>query len=134
MSMSAGAPMFPLRALTQAVRNLDRRIRKVENREISLEAPITIPALLNSWVAVGGYSLPSYWKDNNGTVNLAGRVSGGAVPSIMFVLPVGYRPRATQSFGTSLGDVIEIDVAGVVTVVTGASPVSLDGLTFRAFH
>lgn len=123
----------PIRELTEAIRNLDRRLRKLENAEPSLFGG-EVPALQGSWVNTGApYPNAAYWRDASNQVWLRGRVQGGAVPSTLFTLPEGYRPIGTRSFATALGDVIEVDTAGAVTVVSGASPVSLDGVTFRAY-
>lgn len=123
----------PISELTEAIRNLDRRLRKLENHEPSLFGG-EIPVLAGAWVNTGGvYPNAAYWRDASNMVWLRGRVQGGAVPSTLFTLPVNYRPIGTRSFATSLGDVIEVDTAGVVTVVSGASPVSLDGVMFRAY-
>lgn len=119
--------------LVESIRNIDRRLRKLENAEPSLFGG-EVPALQGAWVNTGGvYPNAAYWRDAGNQVWLRGRIQGGSVPSTLFTLPVQYRPIGTRSFATSLGDVIEVSAAGVVTVVSGSSPVSLDGVTFRAY-
>lgn len=53
--------------------------------------------LLNGWTEYGnGYNAPSFTKDALGFVHLRGLVKRAATPTntTVFVLPVGFRPRA----------------------------------------
>lgn len=99
--------------------------------------PVHAPTLLNSWVNLGsGYTNAGYWKDPFGVVHLTGRVQSGAVPSVIFILPAGYRPAADHVFATQSAGAfgaLTVDSAGNVTAATGSSTnFSLSGLIFRA--
>lgn len=119
--------------IMNAIKNLDRRLRKLENAEPSLFDGIDM-TLVATWTNTGApYPNAAYWRDSSNMVWFRGRIQGGATPSTVTTLPVGYRPIGTRSFATSLGDVIEITSAGVVTVASGGTPVSLDGISFRAY-
>lgn len=125
--------LFPVQALMRAIENIDRRLRKIETSEGALFDGFT-PTLSGAWTSTGGaYPSAAYWRDNQNIVYFRGRIQGGAVPSTVFTLPAGYRPFGTRTWATALGDVIEITAAGVVTVLSGASPVSLDGIIYRAY-
>lgn len=99
-------------------------------------------AFQNSWVnSGGGFAAAAFRKDPMGVVWLKGRITGGAVPSICFQLPAGYRPTETRSFAT-LGHQsggnddqihIDIDTSGNVTLSSGAAQsfASLDGVSFH---
>ena len=98
----------------------------------------TAPALLNGWVNINPAvrNPAGYFRDKNGIVHLRGAVKSGAVPSIIFTLPVGYRPayREIQPVISAniLGQCI-INANGDVTAQTGNSAsFYLDGITFRA--
>lgn len=118
----------------------------LDNPAILVQAAWTAPTLLNSWANYGSPWNPSgYWKDSLGVVHLRGLVSTGATGSIIFVLPVGYRPAnqeaiATIAFGLSMGYTfgrVDVWTNGSVQcqtgVTTGANAAFfLDGLTFRA--
>lgn len=98
------------------------------------------PTMLNSWSDYGsGYEEASYWKDACGVVHIAGFISGGTIAdgTVIFNLPVGYRPRASEKFiVVSLNAVCIIDIYtnGNVTIRTGANSgwLSLSGIQFRA--
>lgn len=128
--------MNQLEILAQSIRNLDARIRFLANMEPRLQAWQT-PTLINSWSDSGGaYATAGYWKDPWGIVHLRGRITGGAFPSDAFVLPVNYRPEATQSFavpGTTAA-VIDVEADGSVRAISGSGFVSLDSIAFRAYQ
>lgn len=100
------------------------------------------PPFQNLWVARGGaYLAPGYWKDALGLVHLDGELANGgaaAPPSVMFTLPVGYRPPSSVTFpvwtGAAAGEVT-VTAAGAVTftaIAAGAAAfVGLSGFTFR---
>lgn len=121
--------------VVQAIVNVDDRLRDVENKKPALQA-WQVPAFGTGWSNIGGnYAGLAYWKDPWGVVHLRGRVTGGAFPSVIFTLPVKYRPENYLTFYVhSGGTVIEIRTDGTVNTVTGGSPVSLDVITFRAFQ
>ena len=98
------------------------------------------PTLLNSWVNYGaGYESASYWKDKCNVVHLGGLVKSGTIVdgTVIFTLPEGYRPRASEKFITvSLNAtcVVDIYASGNVTIRAGANAgwLSLSGICFRA--
>lgn len=118
--------MDGLRVLDRVIRNLDARLRRVETRE-DVQEPWAAATLVGSWTNVGApYPNAQYWR-HHGVVSLRGRITGGAIPSTAFTLPVGFRPDATLVVGN-----VQVANTGVVTVLSGSSPVTLDGVQFRA--
>lgn len=125
--------MNPLDAFNQAIRNLNARLRTLETREQSLQA-WQAPTLINSWANSGGaYATAGYWKDPWGVVHLRGRITGGAYPSNAFLLPAEYWPEGLSSFYTPTAGIVQVMLSGAVNVASGSSPLSLDGISFRAF-
>jgi hypothetical protein len=96
------------------------------------------PNLLTTWEEYGGsWNKSGYFKDSFGIVHLRGLVRKGAVGSVIFTLPAGYRPARKELFavcnGGSAHGRVDVSAAGEVLFVSGiANWVSLDGLTFRA--
>ena len=90
----------------------------------------------NSWTDYNN-SYGRYYKDALGIVHLRGRIAGGAVPSIAFTLPEGYRPERNTYFpatasGYTFGT-IAIGPLGNVSVLAGSTVwTSLDGVSFKA--
>lgn len=103
---------------------------------------VTYPSLLNGWVnysgAGGAFERAGYYKDKNGNVFINGLVKSGTQGTVIFTLPVGYRPVGTIMFtSNSNGAFARIDVFanGNVTATTAPSPgswLSLGGLSFKA--
>lgn len=126
-----GADAFNI--IDQAIRSLDARLRALANQQPALQAWVA-PTLINAWANTGApYQLAGYWKDPYGTVHLRGRVDTGVTPSDIFVLPAGYRPEATSSFLLPSTATVDVEADGSVRGVTGATFISLDSITFRAF-
>lgn len=124
-------PSEAIRGLSVAIRNLDARIRAVENREPKATIATSVPVLSTGWTNAGTpYVSAGYWRDSVGSVMLQGRVIGGAFPSTIFTLPTGYRPAGTQQFAQG-NTLIEVRVDGTVRTVSGSGAVSLDGIIFR---
>jgi len=129
------------------IADLERRLRDLVERIRSLESagrPLagdayTAPTLLNSWANFGsGYNTAGYAKDPGGVVRLRGLISGGTATAgtVLFTLPVGYRPAARELFvvlsNNAIGRV-DIETNGNVTIQIGSNVyLQLDGLTFRA--
>lgn len=104
------------------------------------------PALLNNWQNYGNpFNSAGFWRDSVGVVHLRGVIVGGQTGQLIFNLPSGYRPTATEvlmtwAFTFSMGyQVGRVDIAssGSVTCAQGASTgvtefFFLDNLTFRA--
>lgn len=63
--------------------------------------PVIAPTLLNGWVNYGGGAVNAgYYKTAQGIVHIQGIVKSGTV-ALAFVLPVGYRIAAEQTFPVS---------------------------------
>ena len=59
------------------------------------------PTLLNGWINFGsGYETAGYYKDEFGVVHLKGLIRTGTTTAgtILFTLPVGYRPTLSTFF------------------------------------
>lgn len=125
------------------------KVSESDNMEIALDLDLSgefiqedrqTPTLLNSWVNYGsGYESASYFKDKCNVVHLAGMVKSGTTTSetVIFTLPEGYRPRASEKFFcVSLNAICVIDVyaTGNVAIKTGANSgwISLSGISFLA--
>jgi hypothetical protein len=98
------------------------------------------PNLINSWQNYGTpYQEASYRKDGSGMVWLSGAIKGGtpSATSIVFVLPIGYRPAATLRFpiasdNDSVGT-FSINQHGHVVAEPSCSATLtiMDGIVFR---
>ena len=103
---------------------------------------IQLPAFQPNWQNYGsGYAPASFYKDKEGVVHLSGLVKNLLNPapaSIIFVLPVGFRPLDGQRIfivgGVNVATRIEVATDGNVYYTFGGSTadISLDGITFRA--
>lgn len=97
------------------------------------------PTLLNSWQNYGAaYESATYWKDKCNVVHISGMIKGGTVSdgTVLFVLPVGYRPRTPEKFITvSVNAICILDIYanGNVTIRAGANTswLSLSGISFK---
>ena len=101
------------------------------------------PTLLNSWI---NYETPqvdfppaSYYKDSLGIVHFRGLIKSGttAANTVLFVLPVGYRPAYDFHIPVASGNafcVIRPEAAGNVEISGGASAswIDLSSIQFRA--
>jgi len=95
------------------------------------------PTYLNSWVDFGGvFHQVKYWKDANGVVHLIGTAKTGGINTVMFNLPVGFRPGSTLIFSTTSADafgMLQVQSNGDVLPKIGSSSYfSLDGVSFKA--
>jgi hypothetical protein len=101
--------------------------------------------LQNGWVNTGGYTSAAYYKDKEGRVHIKGTINGGTIATntVIFTLPVGFRPQGGESMfiyvpnsiGAPALGAIQIDgITGQVTCysVSGNVVMSLDGISFRA--
>jgi hypothetical protein len=79
------------------------RLREELDRRLTPEAWIT-PTLTNGWV---NYGAPrqnmSFRKTPTGDVVIRGSVKNGANNTVVFTLPVGYRPAAERVFSVAVG-------------------------------
>lgn len=102
------------------------------------EADWTAPTLLNSWVNFGaGTATAGYQKDANGFVHIRGLVKNGSgLGTVVFTLPVGYRPALRMHFGSAsnaaFGYFYVENTGDVVASVGSTTWFSLDTGTFKA--
>lgn len=78
------------------------------------------PVFQNSWGNAGGlYDTLAFRIDSSGYTHLKGRATGGAANTIIFTLPVNYRPDKTQLYSPKLetSGYIEINSSGEVNLV-----------------
>lgn len=125
------------------------KVSESDRMEIALDIELTgeliqeakqTPSLQNGWVNYGtAYESASYWKDTCGVVHLAGLIKSGTTTAetVIFNLPLGYRPRAPEKFfSVSLNAICVIDIysSGDVAIKTGANSgwLSLSGISFKA--
>ena len=99
--------------------------------------PWLTPALLNAWVNFGsGLATCQYMKDSMGFVHLKGLVKNGVIGTVLFTLPVGYRPAETQHFGTASDNAYGQTViynTGDIFLDRGTNVwVTISGVTFKA--
>ena len=96
------------------------------------------PTLLNGWTNLGGsYPTAAYMKDSMGFVHLKGMVKGGVNSTIIFVLPVGYRPVDDLGFAITATDAwgeLSLNFVGNVVPLMGNPTgfVSLNQIIFKA--
>lgn len=96
----------------------------------------TAPALLNSWVNSGGALQVAQYRKEGDRIHLRGSIKTGALTTVAFNLPVGFRLPATQLFDavmTTTGTVgaIYVNANGdVVPYYGGNTEVHLDGINF----
>ena len=103
--------------------------------------PFKAPTLTNTYIQADGAVSPlGYRRDRTGSVELRGRLGGGASSSgaVAFTLPVGYRPAANLTLpvvlhGGSVGYVtIYFNGQVIPQGITTGQSVYLDGIRFRA--
>lgn len=88
--------------LTAGVTEALQRVSVVEQKKAEKDAPPKapkwiFPTLLNGWVLSSNGVFPAqYSKDDNGIVYINGIVNGGATDTIIFTLPIGFRPKTTH--------------------------------------
>ena len=103
-------------------------------------APVTFaPTLLSGWVNYGdGFAPVKYWKGPDNLVHIGGLIKNGVTAdnTIIFTLPIGYRPGAKEIFTVTKNNAIgriDIDHNGNVLVkLAGAEFTSLSGISFLA--
>ena len=92
----------------------------------------------NTWVNYHSSFQPAaYCKDGMGFVHLQGLVKDGTDNSIIFTLPVGYRPAHNGVFcviSNSIIGRVDISAGGAVKAEDPSSPdwISLEDITFYA--
>lgn len=102
----------------------------------TLATGILRPTLLNSWVDYGATQEARYYRDASGIVRFDGIVKSGAVGTVAFTLPAGFRPRSTKWFpivSNSAAGIASVAANGDVTIVSGNTAwASLDAIAFLA--
>jgi len=101
------------------------------------------PVFENLWTnytASSKFNVASFYKDHLGTVHLKGLVvvtSGTGVGTVMFTLPIGYRPEK-QLIVAQIGDSalvrldVRVDGSVLLAVGAGAGSLSIEGISFLA--
>jgi hypothetical protein len=91
------------------------------------------PAFENSWVNFGAGTPPaSFYKDPLGRVHLRGTVQNGTTGTVIFTLPVGYRPANGENLPAVGAALVTVASTGTVTPFMASSTVSINGISFRA--
>lgn len=95
-------------------------------------------AFSGTWVPyAAGHEDPGYYKDPFGRVQLSGTTKNGTSGTVIFNLPVGYRPKARLIFvvitDTGIGRVDVLGTGDVQHVSGGTGYVPLNGISFRAY-
>ncbi|MFB5761098.1 hypothetical protein [Paenibacillus medicaginis] len=138
----AGNEKSLLEDLVDSVTQQEIRLAVVENKKAEKDNPAWItPTLLNSWVLYDTNIPVGYYKDSNGIVRMRGFIKSGAVNSVIFRLPSGYRPKnsnmqfvAYSSDGSKqiLGRIIVYSNGDVTTYEGNNWLFSLDSVSFLA--
>lgn len=123
--------------------NIKENLNVVE-KDIIIKVPDTqwtSPTLLHSWVNYdsGTNSLAGFRIDDDGVVHLKGTVKdGSAIPTVIFVLPEGYRPPTIMHFPVTSNNAfgsVSIDASGNVQADAGSTTwLSLDNISFSALN
>jgi hypothetical protein len=102
----------------------------------------TLATLANGWVNNGfGVALVSFYKDKEERVYLSGtmRFGNNNGGTVLFILPVGYRPAASEFFSVhnnTTSTQIRVESNGVVSLWGPANNtgLSMSGVSFRAVN
>nr|WP_145403479.1 hypothetical protein [Paenibacillus xylanexedens] len=91
--------------LLDTVRTLQEnttRISVLESKKAEKDSTAWItPTLLNGWTLSSNGVFPAqYYKDSLSIVHVNGIVTGGTTDTVVFKLPVGYRPKTTHRIST----------------------------------
>lgn len=144
MAISPTDILFPIKAFTKMVQNLDRRLRLVENREVPAGGGVTpppdpgtdptTPTLGAGWSPAPPYQVIQYWRDSSNVVHLRGTASmaGVTLPATLFTLAAGNRPLSQLVYSVPTYSVVDVAANGNVIVREVQNYVSLDGISFRA--
>lgn len=97
------------------------------------------PAFQNSWVNenTAVYNGLSFRKYNNNEVKFEGQISGGATSTVIFTLPVGYRPLKTINMPVLMDDITQVGrlifnpTGDVVVSFNVGTKISFDGVVLR---
>jgi hypothetical protein len=117
---------------TQNISDLAEKVTALEISKANRNQPNWIaPTLLNGWVNYSSVTnLTSYFKDEFNIVHIQGFIKSGTTTAgtVLFYLPVGYRPKTTISMVTisnnGSGEIlarIEINSNGAVSIYLGGN-------------
>ncbi|MEK3867014.1 hypothetical protein MHH60_26440 [Paenibacillus sp. FSL H7-0716] len=126
----AASEKAQLHDLTDAVTEISSTVSALAAKKAEKDTPAWLyPTLLNGWVQFTSIiSSASFYKDSFGIVHVRGTISSGvsAADTLLFMLPVGYRPAiqtvvtASSSNGTAMSTgIMDITTSGRVSL--GAS-------------
>jgi len=79
------------------------------------------PAFQNSWTNVGDpYQVARFGKEPSGKLQIEGRITGGALNTVAWTNPVGFRPPKKMVFYVVLAASghVEVDTNGDVKIVS----------------
>jgi hypothetical protein len=104
-----------------------------------VQEAIQPPAFQNGWINHGGgFTDAGFWKDKEGLVHIQGLIKNGgtALNTILFTLPLGYRPPDRQIYTVLSNNIVSrIDILdnGDVIITSAASSLwlNLTGIYFR---
>lgn len=125
--------------LAKAATQLAGRVTVLENGTAQNKQPQWIaPTLLNGWTNYGinNNELAGYSIDNSGVVRLRGLLVPGTIAdgTVLFNLPVGYRPKKQMSFAVTAHSSPNY-VVGIVTVVAdGRVAVNISGTSWLGIN
>lgn len=134
-----GAISPSYKAGVDVLTGLQQGLSDVQRQFARLQAALTVPytpvtSFEHSWVNLGGgFEEAAYLKDALGFVHLKGVVKGGLTETVIFTLPVGFRPGAAGLYTAAHGEVAVFTGGGVQANITSVgAPVNLSGITFLA--
>ena len=95
--------------------------------------------LLGTWSNYSSaYNPAGYFKDAHSVVHLRGLITATMSTSTIATLPTSYRPQYREVFivlASGLAGRVDVDNLGNIILITGgATYLSLDGLSFRAYQ
>ena len=110
---------------------------RISSENMEKQSGWIVPTFENSWVNyVAGFATAGFFKDTLGFVHLRGLVKNGTVNTIIFTLPVGYRPALNLIYATVASNTfarITVYTNGEVKQAVGDNGFqSLDGIIFKA--
>jgi hypothetical protein len=74
---------------------------------------------VNSWVNFGGvHQVAEFMIDPWGWVHLRGLIKTGTINSVIYTLPVGFRPANTEIFDVNRNDGTTAGISGRIDVIT----------------
>lgn len=89
-----------------------------------------VPAFQNGWLNVAGFQAAQYSRTSDGKVRLRGQIDTGtkAATTLLFTLPVGFRPVAKETFPV-FSDVAAGAVSALVVDTDGTVKIGTVALT-----